>query len=89
MKPPKMFNQQQVDGRSVLKVEHCEDNKTLCLKLKPNEEKGKKRTNEKEEKEDEIVLSCELIKRLYLEHIVKSSQSTSVMPEGEKSWGYQ
>ena len=27
MKPPKMFNRQQVDGRSVLKVEHCEDKK--------------------------------------------------------------
>ena len=73
MKPPKMFNQQQVDGRSVLKVEHFEGSKTVRLKLKSNGQKGMKRTNENVEKEDEIVLSGELIKRLYLEHIATNS----------------
>ena len=73
MKPPKIFNQQQIDGRSVLKVEHFEESKTVRLKLKPTDKKGTKRDNERHEKEDEIVLSGELIKRLYLEHIAKSS----------------
>ena len=73
MKPPKMFNQQQVDGRSVLKVEHFEQSKTVRLKLKSNGQKGMKRTNENVEKEDEIVLSGELIKRLYIEHIATNS----------------
>ena len=73
MKPPKMFNQQQVDGRSVLKVEHFKHSKTVRLKLKSNGQKGMKRTNENVEKEDEIVLSGELIKRLYLEHIATNS----------------
>ena len=73
MKPPKMFNQQQVDGRSVLKVEHFEHSKTVRLKLKSNGQKGMKRTSENVEKEDEIVLSGELIKRLYLEHIATNS----------------
>jgi len=71
MKPPKMFNQQQINGRSVVKVEHLENSKTVRLKLKP---KGPKGRNEKHEKEDEIVLSAELIKRLYSELIAKSSQ---------------
>ena len=74
MKPPKMFNQQQINGRSVVKVEHFEDKKTVRLKLKPKGQKGKKKTNGKHEKEDEIVLSAELIKRLHLELIEKSSQ---------------
>ena len=74
MKPPKMFNQQQINGRSVVKVEHFENSKTVRLKLKPKGSKGRKKTNEKHEKEDEIVLSAELIKRLYSELIVKSSQ---------------
>ena len=59
MKPPKMFNHQQVDGRSVLKVEHFKHSKTVRLKLKSNGQKGMKRTNENIEKEDEIVLSGE------------------------------
>jgi hypothetical protein len=71
MKPPKMFNQQQINGRSVVKVEHFENSKTVRLKLKPKGPKGRKKTNEKE---DEIVLSAELIKRLYSELIEKSSQ---------------
>ena len=74
MKPPKMYNQQQINGRSVVKVEHFENSKTVRLKLKPKGPKGRKKTNEKHEKEDEIVLSAELIKRLYSELIVKSSQ---------------
>ena len=74
MKPPKMFNQQQINGRSVVKVEHFENSKTVRLKLKPKGSKGRKKTNEKHEKEDEIVLSAELIKRLYSELIVNSSQ---------------
>ena len=74
MKPPKMFNQQQINGRSVVKVEHFEDKKTVRLKLKPKGQKGKKKTNGKHEKEDEIVLSAELIKCLHLELIEKSSQ---------------
>ena len=74
MKPPKMFNQQQINGRSVVKVEHFEDKKTVRLKLKPKGQKGEKKTNGKHEKEDEIVLSAELIKRLHLELIEKSSQ---------------
>ena len=74
MKPPKMFNQQQINGRSVVKVEHFEDKKTVRLKLKPKGQKGKKKINGKHEKEDEIVLSAELIKRLHLELIEKSSQ---------------
>ena len=74
MKPPKMFNQQQINGRSVVKVEHFENSKTVRLKLKPKGSKGRKKTNEKHEKEDEIVLSAELIKRLYSELIVRSSQ---------------
>ena len=67
MKPPKMLNQQQINGRSVVKVEHFENSKTVRLKLKPKGSKGKKKSNEKHEKEDEIVLSAELIKRLYSE----------------------
>ena len=74
MKPPKMFNEQQINGRSVVKVEHFEDSKTVRLKLKPKGRKGRKKNNEKNEKEEEIVLSGELIKRLYLEHIGKSSK---------------
>ena len=50
-----------------MKVEHFENSKTVRLKLKPKGSKGKKKTNEKHEKEDEIVLSAELIKRLYSE----------------------
>jgi len=76
MKPPKMFNQQQISGRSIVKVEHFEDSKTVKLKLKPKRQKGKGKTNEKHEKEDEVVLSGELIKRLYLEHIANSSKYT-------------
>jgi hypothetical protein len=76
MKPPKLYNQQQIDGRSVLKVEHFEESKTVRLKLKPTDKKGTKRDNERHEKEDEIVLSGELIKRLYLEHIANSSKYT-------------
>ena len=68
-----MFNQQQINGRSIVKVEHFEDSKTVRLKLKPKGRKGRKKNNEKNEKEEEIVLSGELIKRLYLEHIGKSS----------------
>ena len=67
MKPPKLFNQQQINGRSVVKVEHFENSKTVRLKLKPKGSKGKKKSNEKHGKEDEIVLSAELIKRLYSE----------------------
>ena len=74
MKPPKIFNQQQINGRSVVKVEHFEDSKTVRLKLKPKGQKRSKKTNDKHEKEDEIVLSAELIKRLYSELIVRSSQ---------------
>jgi hypothetical protein len=74
MKPPKIFNQQQISGRSIVRVEHFEDSKTVKLKLKPKRQKGKKKTNGKHEKEDEIVLSVELIKRLHLELIEKSSQ---------------
>ena len=76
MKPPKIFNQQQISGRSIVRVEHFEDSKTVKLKLKPRRQKGKRKTNEKHEKEDEIVLSGELIKRLYLEHIANSSKYT-------------
>ena len=76
MKPPKMFNQQQINGRSVVKVEHFENSKTVRLKLKPKGSKGRKKSNEKHEKEDEVVLSGELIKRLYLEHIANSSKYT-------------
>ena len=67
MKLPKMLNQQQINGRSVVKVEHFENSKTVRLKLKPKGSKGRKKSNEKHEKEDEIVLSAELIKRLYSE----------------------
>ena len=67
MKLPKMLNQQQINGRSVVKVEHFENSKTVRLKLKPKGSKGKKKSNEKHGKEDEIVLSAELIKRLYSE----------------------
>ena len=74
MKPPKMFNQQQVNGRSVVRVEHFEDSKTVRLKLKPRGQKGMKKNNKKREKEDEIVLSAELIKRLYSELTAKSLQ---------------
>jgi hypothetical protein len=35
MKPPKIFNQQQISGRSIVRVEHFEDSKTVKLKLKP------------------------------------------------------
>ena len=74
MKPPKMFNQQQINGRSVVKVEHFEGSKTVRLKLKPKGQKGRKKANEKQGKEDEIVLSTELIKTLYLGLIANSSQ---------------
>jgi len=74
MKPSKIFNQQQVNGRSVVRVEHFEDSKTVRLKLKPKGQKGRKKANEKQGKEDEIVLSAELIKTLYLGLIAKSSQ---------------
>jgi hypothetical protein len=74
MKPSKIFNQQQVNGRSVVRVEHFEDSKTVRLKLKPRGQKGRKKANEKQGKEDEIVLSAELIKTLYLGLIAKSSQ---------------
>ena len=74
MKPSKIFNQQQVNGRSVVRVEHFEDSKTVRLKLKPKGQKGRKKANEKQGKEDEIVLSAELIKSLYLGLIAKSSQ---------------
>ena len=57
-----------------MRVEHFEDSKTVRLKLKPKGRKGRKKANEKQEKEDEIVLSAELIKRLYSELIAKSSQ---------------
>ena len=40
MKPPKMFNQQQINGRSVVKVEHFENSKTVRLKLKPKGQKA-------------------------------------------------
>ena len=74
MKPSKIFNQQQVNGRSVVKVEHFEGSKTVRLKLKPKGQKGRKKANEKQGKEDEIVLSTELIKTLYLGLIANSSQ---------------
>ena len=76
MKPPKIFNQQQISGRSIVRVEHFEDSKTVKLKLKPKRQKEKRKTKEKHEKEDEVVLSGELIKRLYLEHIANSSKYT-------------
>ena len=76
MKPPKIFNQQQISGRSIVRVEHFEDSKIVKLKLKPKRQKGKRQSNEKHEKEDEVVLSGELIKRLYLEHIAESSKYT-------------
>ena len=76
MKPPKIFNQQQISGRSIVRVEHFEVSKTVKLKLKPKRQKEKRKTKEKHEKEDEVVLSGELIKRLYLEHIANSPNYT-------------
>ena len=76
MKPPKIFNQHQISGRSIVRVEHFEVSKTVKLKLKPKRQKEKRKTKEKHEKEDEVVLSGELIKRLYLEHIANSPNYT-------------
>ena len=76
MKPPKIFNQHQISGRSIVRVEHFEVSKTVKLKLKPKRQKEKRNTKEKHEKEDEVVLSGELIKRLYLEHIANSPNYT-------------
>ena len=76
MKPPKIYNQHQISGRSIVRVEHFEVSKTVKLKLKPKRQKEKRNTKEKHEKEDEVVLSGELIKRLYLEHIANSPNYT-------------
>ena len=49
MKPPKIFNQHQISGRSIVRVEHNEVSKTVKLKLKPKRQKEKRKTKEKHE----------------------------------------
>jgi hypothetical protein len=74
MKPPKMFNQKEICGRQILESEHIEDRGAVRLKLRPKGRKKKGRNNKNHDKDEEIVLSGELIKSLYETHIAKSSQ---------------
>ena len=74
MKPPKMFNQKEISGRQILESEHIEDRGAVRLKLRPKGRKKKGRNNKNHDKDEEIVLSGELIKSLYETHIAKSSQ---------------
>ena len=74
MKPPKMFNQKEISGRQILESEHIEDRGAVRLKLRPRGRKRKRGGNKNHDKDEEIVLSGELIKSLYEAHIAKSSK---------------
>ena len=74
MKPPKMFNQKEIDGRQILESEHIEDRGEVRLKLRPRGRKRKRGGSKNHHKDEEIVLSGELIKSLYEAHIAKSSK---------------
>ena len=74
MKLPKMFNQKEICGRQILESEHIEDRGEVRLKLRPRGRKRKRGGNKNHDKDEEIVLSGELIKSLYEAHIAKSSK---------------
>ena len=74
MKPPKMFNQKEICGRQILESEHIEDRGEVRLKLRSRGRKRKRGGNKNHDKDEEIVLSGELIKSLYEAHIAKSSK---------------
>ena len=74
MKPPKMFNQMEICGRQIVGGEHIEDEGAVRLKLRPRGRKRKRGGNKNNDKDEEIVLSGELIKTLYEAYIAKSSK---------------